>query len=434
MKEIKYNHKILVYTRPWFESYYSQIKSNLEHIGDHEVIMFSDYSVKNAIDFRSRAITFSEIKKKQIFEPIDSGFFQDIISRDRLLRSLKKEDAWIRVYSYYNILIKYFEENDIRLVFSATIDQYFIDLVYLICLKKNIPFVGYHISIIPNHLLFTARGERNIISDVKESDIDRVVNMLKLNSFRPNYIPQKIQYEKLFIQKYFMNVLRYLKYLSQSLINRNTYFNYHIECNIVFGRKLISKRYLAAYFFSFDKSTTHDNYIYIPLQFDPECNSEYWTREKKYSTYDDKIISFVEKNSNFNFVLKEHPNMIALRDVKFYKALKKLGCVIIHPSFDHKSLISGSLAVATLNSSVGIEALCQNKPVICLSKPYYASSGHILLDDALKLNIDVIQQFASKNLYIALKESIRIILESSVNYSIPDIWYKSKDNNKNKSF
>lgn len=429
MMESKSDKKILIYTRPWFEDYYSQIKKSLEEISDYEVQMFSDYSVKNTIDFRSKAIAFSE--NETLGETLDNDLLLDIILRDRLLRTLKKEDAYIRVKSYYNVLLDFFNKNDICLVFSATIDQYFIDLVYLLCLKKNIPFIGYHISIIPNHLLITARGERNLISKINDSDINKVVEILKLNNFKPNYIPKKVQYEKIFIIKYFTNVLRYLKFFTQNLFKINSYFNYHIECNVAIGRNLISRKYFTAYFFSFDKKNIYKEYIYIPLQFDPECNSEYWTREKKYSTYNSKIISFVESNPTFNFLLKEHPNMIALRDVNFYKSLKKLGCVIIHPSFDHKSLIVNSLAVATLNSSVGIEALCQNKPVLCLSKPYYASTGHIILDDSMKLDLEIIKEYATRDLSKSLNESIRIILESSVNYSIPDIWFKYDKNKMN---
>ena len=52
----------------------------------------NNYSVKNAIDFRSQAIAFSE--NETLGETLDNDLLLDIILRDRLLRTLKKEDAY----------------------------------------------------------------------------------------------------------------------------------------------------------------------------------------------------------------------------------------------------------------------------------------------------------------------------------------------------
>ena len=42
----------------------------------------------------------------------------------------------------------------------------------------------------------------------------------------------------------------------------------------------------------------------------------------------------------------------------------------------------------------------------------------------MKLDLKKIKEYASRDLNKSLKESIRIILESSVDFSIPDIWFK----------
>ena len=50
------NSKILIYTRNWFEGYYSKLQSKIEQNSDFEVVRFSDYSVKGSIDFRKKAV------------------------------------------------------------------------------------------------------------------------------------------------------------------------------------------------------------------------------------------------------------------------------------------------------------------------------------------------------------------------------------------
>ena len=57
------NSKILIYTRDWFESYYSKLQAEIEKNSDFEVVRFSDYSVKGVIDFRKQAIKSISIKK-----------------------------------------------------------------------------------------------------------------------------------------------------------------------------------------------------------------------------------------------------------------------------------------------------------------------------------------------------------------------------------
>ena len=54
----------------------------------------------------------------------------------------------------------------------SQVDQYFIDIVYLLCMENRIKFIGYHISVLPNYLLITARGESNIVRETNFSEIN----------------------------------------------------------------------------------------------------------------------------------------------------------------------------------------------------------------------------------------------------------------------
>lgn len=190
------NSKILIYTRKWFESYYSKLEAQIERDSTYEVVRFSDYSVKGAIDFRKRAVESRDEKSSQKRVPKDHKCFNDIIWRDRLLRTLEKTEAIERVRAYYQCFSDYLEKNDVKLVVSATVDQYFIDVVYLLCLEHKIKFIGYHVSLLPNYLLITGRGESNLVREPSFSEINESIEILNCEDFKPSYIPESIKYKK----------------------------------------------------------------------------------------------------------------------------------------------------------------------------------------------------------------------------------------------
>lgn len=207
--------------------------------------------------------------------------------------------------------------------------------------------------------------------------------------------------------------------------------NYHVEANVAETKRLTSVNVFKGLFFEYDSFDYKRDFIYLPLQFDPECNGEYWPKTKEYKAYNSRILDFIRVNKGQVFVVKEHPNMIGLREANFYDELKNLGAFIIHPGGDHRRIIKKCKAIATLNSSVGIEGLFFNKPIICLSKPYYSSDCHIIIDSDLKISDEIISSFSKIEFEKSLKDSIAIVLKSSLGFLIPDIRYRENSNNQN---
>ncbi len=425
------NSKILIYTRNWFEGYYSKLQSKIEQNSDFEVVRFSDYSVKGSIDFRKKAVKLRDDLHNKKITIDDNNCFNDIISRDRLLRTLDKNEALVRVKSYYKCFSDYLTNNRIKLVVSASIDQYFLDIVYLLCMENKIKFIGYHISVLPNYLLITARGESNNIREVKHSEINKNIKILSSNSFKPSYIPQKINYSKIFLNRYLTNSLRHI-YFSVKKLQRKSFMHYHVEANVSETKRMTSMDVLKGLFFKYDLFDFNNEFIYIPLQYDPECNGEYWPKTTKYETYNEQILNFVKANNSKNIVVRDHPNMIGLRESHFYYKLQKLGASIIHPKESHREIIKKCKAIVTLNSSVGIEGLFFNKPIICLSKPYYSSECHIIIDNNTKVSYKEIELVSKRNFTKSLNDSIAIILKSSLAFSIPDVHYNEKSNINNR--
>jgi hypothetical protein len=81
-----------------------------------------------------------------------------------------------------------------------------------------------------------------------------------------------------------------------------------------------------------------------------------------------------------DLVLKEHPMSIGRNSIRLLRRLRKRRNVrLVQPHESSHELIRRSEAVAVISSTVGVEALLYDKPVLTLGQPYYAGYG-ITLD------------------------------------------------------
>ncbi len=417
------NGELVLYTRPWFTEYYKNLSRVFVQEFNCAVELVSDYSVTNSYDLRKTANSLYKSSNRQESNKEIACFLTDVIKRDRLLRVLDRAQAEKQIYAYYDSIKSYFLNRDVACVFSATVDQYVIDLIYLYCLQNNIPLVGYHISVIPGYTLITARGEIYPFRNVDDAEIDKVVELLSDTTFRPAYIPRQGKLQVAGYSRYWKNVLRYAFYKCVSALPLNK-LNYHVESSTVVARNRVAIGNLMALTYSFD-TPPNGSFLYLPLQFNPECNSDYWDRANVYEDYENKILRFIEANSGvWKVLVKEHPNMLGMRNVDFYKKLRASGALIASPDTDHRSLLRQSFAVVTMNSSAGIEAVCEGKVAVCLSRPYYASTYHLILTSSLIVNeMEVLKLNSLLSAKDALRETVQKILEASVPCSLPDINY-----------
>jgi hypothetical protein len=78
----------------------------------------------------------------------------------------------------------------------------------------------------------------------------------------------------------------------------------------------------------------------------------------------------------YDLVLKEHPVSIGRNDPAMLRRLTKIPNVrLVDPYTSSHELIRNSSAVVVISSTVGIEALMYDKPVLTLGQPYYAGYG-----------------------------------------------------------
>lgn len=416
---------IVIYSRPWFEDYYNYLAEQFSIAFRCKVLLISDYSIVDGENLSplKEEIIDQDITKNLGLQPIES-YINDIIARDRLLRDLDYEYSFKVISAYQSKIKKFISNKKIKFFFSATVDQFFVDLLFLNACINKIPFLGYHISVVPGYLLFSSRGEINPFRKVDDKEVSAAAEKIANPNFRPNYIPSKNKIILTGALNLFKNILRVYYYKIRNFASKR--FNYHFLHNSK-NSYFINKFLGLVYQHSIKESQSLNHDLYIPLQLHPECNSDYWPRFKHYSSYEDFILNLIKGlHSSVKVVLKEHPNMIGYREVSFYRNLKQLGAEIVHVEHSNAELINSSKSVLTLNSSVGIEGLIYNKPIICLSDPYYKSNFHYSSYEP--------QLFKDYDANKALKLSVRNTLQCSHLGTIPDTNYLYKKSSKKKIY
>ena len=109
-------------------------------------------------------------------------------------------------------------------------------------------------------------------------------------------------------------------------------------------------------------------YIYFPLHLQPELTSSIMGGIFNDQAYALSLLSDICKSKNIIVLAKENPKQTHFhRFKKWFEDIYDLPNVyLVDSSIDTHQLTSGSLCVATISGTAGLEALARQKPVICL--------------------------------------------------------------------
>jgi capsular polysaccharide export protein len=180
---------------------------------------------------------------------------------------------------------------------------------------------------------------------------------------------------------------KYFRVFDYVLYNMFKYKNNHIYNDVasLTSNTLISK-----------ENKLHNNYILLVLQVPNDANMI--LNSPNFSNHFD-IVKWTYSNlpKSFQLVVREHPNFINLYEKKLYKFVEENDKI----NFDYKPL-NNSIKFASLvivnNSTVGIEALFQNKILVILGDSYYDNletvfklkdvNDNDILNKAIKSNIN----------------------------------------------
>ena len=79
---------------------------------------------------------------------------------------------------------------------------------------------------------------------------------------------------------------------------------------------------------------------------------------------------------SYRLVVKEHPMSIGRNPLTMLHRIRQMRNVrLVAPRSSSQALIAGAEAVAVISSTVGLEALLQEKPVLTIGRPFYAGFG-----------------------------------------------------------
>lgn len=125
-------------------------------------------------------------------------------------------------------------------------------------------------------------------------------------------------------------------------------------------------------------------YVYFPLH----VTDDYKIRKVIPHTVDQA--SLVEQVADalppgYDVVLKEHPMSVGRNSLKLLRRLRaRKNMRLVKPITSSHDLIQGAEAVAVISSTVGLEALLYEKPVLTLGQPFYSGYGVTLDVDSFR--------------------------------------------------
>ena len=430
LKNLIKEEVVVIYTRVWFEDFYTILASKIEIAFACKVVFFSDYKIKGVKNISPLKKNLNILKSMSFINPPSEYF--DIIKRDRVLRNCSHEEALTLLRAYETNITKFFDQYSIKFLFSATVDQFAIDMCYRHCLKAEIPFIGYHMSVVPGYTLLTNRGEACSFREPSEEETSAAIKLITPKSFRPDYIPKKGKLKSAGFRRLLKNIARVPYFFFRDIFSKE--YNYHYKASLQLAYSMVSTAIVKAILDSNKKLGRNDKFdLYIPLQLHPECNSEYWSRAQEYRDYADTIYDFCKKYATtFRICMKEHPNMVGRRGSLFYKKFTDIGVILVDVEEDNRVLIERSTVVVTYNSSVGIEGLIYGAQIFCIGQPYYLTEGHLSKEqDMVKAIKDKDFSRVKKDKDMYLRDAIRKTLSMSLIGLLPDtITIRSHKKNK----
>jgi capsule polysaccharide modification protein KpsS len=139
----------------------------------------------------------------------------------------------------------------------------------------------------------------------------------------------------------------------------------------------------------------------------------------------DAVNKFSKKNSrDLQVAFKLHPADAHLELNEIYKTIKANKAAVFISKGDTKELIKSSQLVITINSTVGIEALMEIKPVVTLGHAFYNIDGIAShCDDFDKLDEvinNAINEGADKNLIEKFLYYLRFDYFKEIHWRNPD--------------
>lgn len=355
------------------------------------------YSVEVLTEFEIKKYAFEISQAERMLDRIDPSGSQ-VSSRERYVGTISIVENWLSVLLDFKIDI----------VISQSVPHRFYDYcLYLACKIKNIPFQYFDsIPFVKGSLMFSDIEDpyidyRNRFSRVQKEESrfqekGAALHIPNLNSDLtvplPEYMKKQLDKDKEFVIK--------LPYFFASTFLKILFDRRKMSSELLVDGKVTSKvasvdsgKLALIKIKSFFKVLKLKNlygknskianlknvYVYFALHYQPEA-----TTCPISGVYENQIqaIKILDKAlpKNIQIYVKEHPSQFRFtmkghlgRTFDYYKKISSLSSriTLVHMSQDNSKLISQALFVATINGTVGWEALKCGVPVAFFGRPWY---------------------------------------------------------------
>ena len=410
---------------------YKTEKLDLEYLRSLE----KEYGIPNLWPYinTDRIIRFSQLVREY---PYDTPRY----SHEEILRM---------VQVYAKAIIAFLDAEKPDVLFSAPIGAMSTTLLYHIAKKRGIRTLVMSFTGIRNRIAISEAYDRLTFADaILERDRQKPLELIPQYKSARAYIDEfraKPQvYSEIheatrrkFTRKQHFDFLRPLRFLrmfrwtgilwKEWLLNRKLREDYsyvHPYLYLIDGlkRKVRNLVGLNDLYDTFDPSTP---YTFFALHLEPELSLLWLAR------FDTDQIAVVRRIAQslpvgMKLVVKEHPQMVALRPRRFYRELKKIpNVVLVRPELSSFELIVHAALVTTITGTAGLEATLFGKPVITFGNIFYNALPSVVRSRTPEeLPMQITRQLSKDFVFDeeALVRYVAAILLDSAETDILHIW------------
>lgn len=397
---------ILSNSAPNYHFFFNSLAKELSNLGKKVIYAVdSDYSrINNKVDEYSDAIhVFSDFFKNHAVSTEVLKKYKDCNLNYALLSDFERAEVYgiWRKPQYNNnyfvrlksALLQFFEEIiDLykpEMIIYENVSNTFSYFAYLVAVKKGVPYKGFSASRLPGRYEISEgpfefdsleetfkkirSGEIVVPEDVQSSVREYIDG---IESTEPDYMRTNKLSDVSILSRYIKKekIIKLISLIKYSF--GNSYYNFqignplktHLNLFLRNLRRSIKCRIIKN---GYDEYDIDQPFFLYPLHFHPESSTSILAGNNldEYEVIRSIAFNLPEGTSLY---VKDHKSAWGYPSLKFYKKLKKLPNVrLIQPDAPTKVLIKNSIAVTTLTSTVGYEALLIGKPVLLFGRVFY---------------------------------------------------------------
>ena len=383
--------KLLIYTRRGNSQWWRFVVSQMQSVRCFETV--SELRGEGGESLASRFYETLKNKNAKLFA--DKYFtaleINDIIARCRLLRSLDRTLAVEMIGAMTASIDELISKVQPTAFLSTRVDSYVLDLFHRLLKTRDIPYIGlWRAALFSNMCFFTTRGESNPIREVSRQEVEEGLLSVSADDFAATSIRNRNRENAIsFFRKRayyavrdrFLDVQRYIfrdplgyRYLTSGL---------HVpEYRVSFAD------WRAIKFSYFDWKSHVANFpfekrVFVALQVNPESTIDYYVKNSELLNCERVLIKMFKalSESGYGVVVKDHPNMYAMRPAKFFDSLKGCGNIYFAP-YDTSSneLIDYCGITFTWTGTVGIQSVLKGRKTVVTNPTYFDHRAHIKIE------------------------------------------------------